>query len=328
MDSLITVIVPCYNMEKYIAKTLDSLVDQTLKGLDILVIDDGSTDKSAAIVSDYAARFPNIRMISKENGGISSARNCGLDNIRSPYFGFLDSDDYVEADMFEKMYDRITADGSDICTCNFIKEWPDREVKTEDSAYRNSSEMIRRLFATLWSKIYRTELIKKYDLEFPVGYRYEDACFLYQLAGNPLKISHIDDYMVHYVQRSASITHTNNEKVRDMIEVFTRIKEYYISHGLYEKFEKELEFIFIKFFLGNNFLRACQIDDSQARNEILGTSWEFLTENYPDFRYNPFLKEFGLVRRIYTRMISKSNYRLLGGLIHLAYRLKGSDTYA
>ena len=187
--------------------------------------------------------------------------------------------------------------------------------------------MIRKLFATLWSKLYKTDLIEKYDLRFPDGYRYEDACFLYQLAGNPIKITHIDDFMVHYIQRSTSITHTNNEKVKDMIEIFTRIKAYYIEHKIYYDYQKEIEFIFIKFFLGNNFLRACQIDDIKDRNEILDTSWNFLTKNYPDFKYNPYLKEFGLIRRIYTKLINKSNYHFLGKIIHFTYKLKGSDTY-
>jgi hypothetical protein len=314
-------------MEKYIAKTLDSLVNQTLKEIDILVINDGSTDKSVEVINEYIVKYSNVRMITKENGGISTARNCGLDNIESPYFGFVDSDDYVEPNMYEKMIDQISIEDCDICTCNFIKEWPDKQIRTEDQGYQNSSEMIRRLFATLWSKIYKTEVINKYDLKFPEGYRYEDACFLYQLAGNPIKITHIDDYMIHYVQRSSSITHTNNEKVKDMIEVFTRIKNYYIDHDLYTRYEKEIEFIFIKFFLGNNFLRACQIDNLNDRNEILATSWEFLTKNYPEFKYNHFLKEFGFGRRIYIKLINKSNYRFVGKLIHFVYKLKGSDTY-
>jgi len=327
MDYLLTVIVPVYNMEKYLEKTLDSLVNQTFKPLKILVCNDGSTDSSVSIVEKYQEKYPNVFLISQENGGIASCRNFAIKHLDTEYFGFLDSDDYVELDMFEKMYHKITENNSDICVCDFYKVWPDKQIIVEDGLYSNEKEMIKNLYSTLWNKIYRSDLLNKYDLSFLTGYRYEDSYFLYTLAANSLKIARVNEALVYYIQRNASITHNNNEKVRDMIYVFKGIRSYYQDHQLESKFQADLEFIFIKFFLGNNFLRACQINDSEKRNEILKLAWDFLNESYPNFKKNPYLDIFPKSRKLFVVGITEFNYRFIARIIHLAYRFKGSDTY-
>ena len=323
MSALCTVIVPCYNMEKTISACLDSLVNQTSQELEILVIDDRSKDRTAEIVKEYQMKYPQVRMIQKENGGISSARNCGLENIRTPYFGFVDSDDTVESDMFETMLAKIQEENSDLCVCNFIWEWPDHKRYHDEQIYYTEKEMMTRLMATLWNKVYRTDILSRFNLSFPIGYRYEDACFLYCLAANPLKISFVKNYFVHYIQREGSITHTNNEKVRDMIEVFQRISNYYKDRNLDQVYYQELEFLYAKFFLGNSFLRAAQIKDKNERKNVLKLHWDTLTETYPNFRYNPYLKKLSATKKVYYGLISKKTYQLIGEVLHVAYQLKG-----
>lgn len=322
MNALCTVIVPCFNMEKTIAACLDSLVNQSLKELEILVVDDGSTDKTADIISEYQKKYPQISMVHKENGGISSARNCGLAHLRTPYFGFVDSDDTVEPQMFEVMLKKIQKDQSDICVCNFIWEWSDHCKKHTEKKYWNEREMITGLMATLWNKIYRTDLVKKYNLSFPDGYRYEDAYFLYCLAGNPVKISFVDDYFVHYIQREGSITHTNNEKVSDMIEIFKRITSYYRENGLLNDYREEIEFLYAKFFLGNSFLRASQIKEIKERKKVLKLHWDTLFENYPNFKQNRYLAGFSFMKRVYYMCFSKYTYQGIGSLLHFFTGLK------
>ena len=115
----ITIIVPVYNAENYLKKCLDSLVKQTLKDIDIIVINDGSTDKSMKIIEKYCIQYDNVRMISRENRGISYSRNEGIKLAKTPYIAFVDSDDYVELDMYEKLYNLITKDESSIAICNY-----------------------------------------------------------------------------------------------------------------------------------------------------------------------------------------------------------------
>lgn len=320
----LTIIVPVYNGERTIKRTLDSLINQTIKDIHILLIDDGSTDNTSSIIDEYSNNYDNIEVIHKENGGIANTRNVGINNVKTPYFGFLDSDDYVENNMYETMLNKITQDNSDLCVCNFIWEWTKKSKKQVDGQYHNPKEMMTRMFSTLWNKIYKTDLIKKYDLSFPDGYRYEDSYFLYCLAGNDIKISFVDDYFVRYVQYEGSITHNHNEKVKDMIHVFEGIKEYYIKHNLLDKYNEEMEFLFVKFFLGNSFLRTCQIKDKQDRNKTLKMSFDALTSNYPNFKENKYLKDFGLLRRTYYKLINSSNYLKIGELIHIVYPIWGA----
>ena len=313
----LTVIVPVYNGEKSISRTLDSLVNQTSKEIEILVINDGSIDNTKDIVNGYVEKYNNITLINKENGGIASARNCGINNVKTKYFGFVDSDDYVEKEMYDEMLSKIKEDDSDICVCNFFWEYPNKIEEHKEKEYHNPKEMITRLFSTLWNKIYKTELIKKCDLSFPDGYRYEDSYFLYCLAGNELKISFVDRSFVHYMQVGNSITHTHNDKVKDMIHVFNEIKKYYIKHNLDIEYHDELEFLFAKFFLGNSFLRTCQIKDKEDRSKTLKMSWDILIDNYPNFKNNKYVREFTGFKGVYYQLINKNNYLIIGNLLHV-----------
>lgn len=313
----LTVIVPVYNGEKTIGRTLGSLVNQTSDDIEILVINDGSMDDTENIVNSYADKYANITLINRKNGGIASARNTGINNINTKYFGFLDSDDYVEPTMFEKMLAKIKKDDSDLCVCNFYWEWPNKQRLQVEGPYSTPNEMITKLFATLWNKIYKTELIKRFDLSFPDGYRYEDSYFLYCLAANEIKISFVSESFVHYMQTSSSITHTFNDKVKDMIHVFEEIQKYYINHDLYDKYHDELEFLFAKFFLGNSFLRTCQINDKEERNKTLQMSWDIIEKNYPNFKDNKYVKEMGGKKGLYYQLINKSNYMFIGNFLHI-----------
>ena len=319
----LTVIVPVFNGEKTISRTLDSLIKQNIE---ILIVNDGSTDDTGDIIERYQQDYRNITVINKTNGGIASARNVGINNVETKYFGFVDSDDYVEENMFEKMLSKIKENDSDVCVCDFIWEWPNKKRIEHDGPYYSPKEMIVKMFSTLWNKIYKTELIKKYDLFFPDGYRYEDSCFLYSLAANDLKLCFVDEPLVHYVQVENSITHNHNEKVKDMVHVFGEIKKYYINHGYIKKYNDELEFLFAKFFLGNSFLRTCQIKNKEDRNTTLKMSWDMLMDNYPNFKRNKYVKEFTGFKKIYYQMINKNNYLFIGYLIHIA-SLKKSSLY-
>ncbi len=321
----LTVIVPVFNGEKTISKTLNSLINQS-KEVEILIINDGSSDNTFNIIDDYQTKYKNIRVINKENGGIASARNVGINNVNTKYFGFVDSDDYVEPDMFEKMLSKIKSEDSDICVCGFIWQWPNKTKEQFEGPYHNPKEMITTMFSTLWNKIYRSDLIRRCDLAFPSGYRYEDSYFLYCLAANDLKISFVDELFVHYMQTENSITHTHNEKVKDMIYVFNKIKEYYVKHGFIEKYNEELEFLFAKFFLGNSFLRTCQIKDKKDRDKTLQMSWDTLMDNYPNFKSNKYIDNFSGLKRLYYKTINKYNYLFIGFLLHIK-SLRSKDLY-
>lgn len=312
----VSVIVPVYNVEQYLERCLESLVNQTLEDIEIIIIDDSSPDNSHLIIEKYALKYPKkIRAFLKENGGIADTRNFGLTKITGEYFGFLDSDDYCELDMFEKMYNKAKSNDSDIVVSNFTWVWDNKTALGLESSYKPGKDMIINLFAVLWNKIYKTEFIKEVGINFPKGLRYEDASFLYKLPHHVKKIDFIDESFVHYIQRDGSITHTHNSKVKDMIYVFTGILNYYKEQGIYSTYQSELEYLFIKFFLGNSYLRTIKIKNKKDRIKTLKLSWDILNNNFPNWRNNLYLKEIRSSKHTFFKLINKRTYFIFAKIL-------------
>lgn len=319
----ISVIVPVWGVEKYLDKCLHSLVHQTIP-VKVLVINDSSPDQSQKIIDRYQKEYPElIESYIKPNGGIADVRNYGLSKVQTPYFGFLDSDDYAEADMFEKLLEAIEKEDADLAVSQFYWEY-DENTRTLglDGPYENGKQMMVTQMATLWNKLYKTEWVKSVPLQFPTGYRYEDAYFLYCLAPFVRKVAFVQEPFVHYVQREGSITHNHNEKVKDMIHVFESILDFYHQNGLYDEYKMELEYLFAKFFLGNSFLRTIQIKDRAIREETLAMSYEILSKNFPDYMHNPYLKSLPGLKNRYFSLVRKWNYPWFAKLFGLIQKFK------
>ena len=191
MNEKITVIVPVYNVEHYLDKCLDSLINQTYKNLEIIVINDGSTDNSGIICQEYAQKDNRIIYIEKENGGLSDARNVGLDKMTGSYVTFIDSDDWVESDYVEVLYNKLIEYRADIAVGNYCK------FNESDSNFyfhisgnyfeklydnvsivdclNDSNRLLNSALIVAWGKIYRKEIISNF--RFPVGRVTEDAVF-------------------------------------------------------------------------------------------------------------------------------------------------------
>ena len=304
----VSVIVPCFNAEKYISKALDSLLSQTLDDMEIIVINDGSSDNSKEIIDEYYKKYPNkIRVYHQENKGIASVRNYGLSLVNGEYFGFLDSDDYTKSDMYFKMYAKAKETDADMVVSNFMWVSDKKERLEKEGPYIAGKDMMVKLFATLWNKIYKTSLIKESGLKFPDGNRYEDACFLYCLSSILKKVEFIDEAFVSYVQVSTSITHTNNQQVKNMITVFNIIYDYYKNNNLFDEYKDELEYIHIKFFLGNSFLRSSLIKDKYDRYNTIMMGFNLLNEKFPNWHKNKYLNEFGGIKHKYFKIVRKWN---------------------
>ncbi len=309
MRPTVSVIVPCYNGEKTITRTLDSLVNQTLENMEIIVINDGSTDHSKQVIEEYIASHndKNICLYTKENEGIATARNYALTKVHGEYFGFLDSDDYAEKEMFYDLYTLAKKDNLEVAVSDFYWEYGNEQRLEKEGPYLGGKDMMIHLFAVLWNKIYRTDWIHTLDISFPDGDRYEDACYLYCLSMHVKHIGFTNKPYVHYVQQKSSITHTNNDQVKNMIHVFQIILDYYQKHGLYEMYHDELEYIHIKFFLGNSFLRSARIKDAKDRRYTIELGWNLLNTEFPNWHDNPYLKSLGGLKNKYFQMVYSWN---------------------
>ena len=192
----ISIIVPVYNVEKYIRRCIDSLISQTFKSIEILLIDDGSTDNSGAICDEYALIDGRIKVVHKRNGGVSSARNVGLDNAAGTYIMFCDPDDYVEPTWCERMYDVMAGTEGDVffCACGFkrVEANSGKVINIANPVYSNQTVCVplcdallfifeHGLFRSVWSSIFRTEKIQDIDLHFDENLsRNEDTLFILQ----------------------------------------------------------------------------------------------------------------------------------------------------
>lgn len=213
MNPLISVIVPIYNVEKYLARCVDSIVNQTYKNLEIILVDDGSPDRCPQMCDDYAKKDSRIKVVHKKNGGLSDARNAGMAVATGEYISFIDSDDYVSDDFFECLLDVMNKENSDIAECSVVKFYEDNRfdefsddlsVKTYDTQDAMSALIAENPFHQhVWNKLYKTELVK--DIPYAVGKLNEDEFWTYRVFGRANKVARINKTMYYYFQRSSSI---------------------------------------------------------------------------------------------------------------------------
>lgn len=200
----ISVIVPVYNVEQYLPRCIDSILSQTFTDFELLLIDDGSTDKSGMICDEYAKKDKRIRVFHKENGGISATREFGINHVNGQFIQFVDSDDWIEFNMLELMYNQAITTSADIVGCNFIQEFENKSLKTKtvyDDKEHFILSVISNYWGVLWKLLIRHQLFVKYNIHFPTGINGgEDYFVVTQLLLNCDRVSFVDFYLYHYVR--------------------------------------------------------------------------------------------------------------------------------
>lgn len=241
-EKLVSVIIPAYNIEDYIGRCLDSIISQTYKNLEIIVVDDGSRDYTGGILDNYAKKDRRIKVIHKENGGVSSARNKGIEAAEGDYIGFIDGDDLIEPEMYKTLVDLLEEENADIAHCGYQMVFPDRidyyhntgkkKIQTTEEGLKDllSGEMIE---PGLVNKLYKKELIKNCRLNETVKIN-EDLLMNYQLFKLSQKSVYYDITPYSYMIRSSSATGANSliTKREDSLRVLNQIKDDCINNNL------------------------------------------------------------------------------------------------
>jgi len=247
---LISIIVPIYNVEDYLVDCLENIVNQTYKNLEIILVDDGSPDNCGNICDEYAKKDNRIKVIHKENGGLSSARNVGLDIATGEYISFIDSDDFVSKDFIEKLYNLCKKNGAEIAECNFLKfvdKIEKSNINPKIESY-SSIEMQKRIYSNeyirtivVWNKLYKKCIYE--TLRFPIGKINEDEFTTYKAFGNTSeKIVITNEVLYYYRYNENSIMGRKfNEKRLDVLEAYEERKEYFREKDLVELYEKTVE---------------------------------------------------------------------------------------
>lgn len=228
----VSVIVPVYNTEKYLEKCLNSLVNQTLDAIEIIVVNDGSPDNSQKIIDEFASNYSQIKSFTKENGGLSDARNFGIQRASGDYIGFVDSDDTVSLDMFETMYNKAKEHHSEIVICDLQKvnergeafrALPQSPQLPEKIELKKDFTIFGEMGCFACNKLFKSELFLKH--RFKKGIHFEDIELIPQLVLESQVISKINEPFYNYFERQESITKTHTIKGLDMFLAIRNVKE-------------------------------------------------------------------------------------------------------
>ena len=256
-EPLISVIVPVYNVERSLDRCVRSITEQTYRHLEIILVDDGSPDECPRMCDEWAGRDDRIRVVHKPNGGLSDARNAGLNAMHGDFVAFVDSDDYVEPDYVGRLHAGIA--DADMSVCSIICEDSDGKVRqgsepiVEKQDAVSSEEYLRRALldwrlVVAWNKLYAASIWNQ--LRFPVGRIHEDEYVLHQVVGRCKNINVLLDGLYHYVSTDSSITHSGfSIRNLDRLEALTQRMEYCVSKNYrqcvaltFDKFIEDLDF--------------------------------------------------------------------------------------
>jgi glycosyltransferase involved in cell wall biosynthesis len=231
------VVAPVYNVENYFVEFIESVINQTYKKLQIILVDDGSTDNSGFLCDEYAKKDCRITVVHQENQGAGAAKNTGLDLVKGEYFSIIDSDDYLELNMYERMLNSFFTENCDVVQCMFYNAFVNNKYprqfnfqqknKNALSSQRFLYEMIYDWkYRIFWNKLFKTSLLQ--DIRFPVGRKIDDEFFTYKLICNAKKIVNINDCLYNYRMRKSSVVHANSKNVllKDMLDCFIEREEY------------------------------------------------------------------------------------------------------
>lgn len=238
----VSVVVPVYNVEKYLNKCVLSIVNQTYKKLEILLIDDGSKDNSVALCDEWAKKDERIKVIHKENGGLSSARNAGIDNATGDYVMFEDSDDWLETELIERCVKRIEEEESDLVIFGYKKiderghnlgefTFGDSTLSKEELVQQLYSRIVEMSFGYAWNKLYNLRVLKRSEIRNDSSIiDREDLVFNMQLLNHINKVSYLEYIGYNYLQRETSLLHNSNLSRLKNIKMFCD-KMYEIEFG-------------------------------------------------------------------------------------------------
>lgn len=246
----ISIIVPIYNVEKYLGRCLDSLISQTFKAIEIICVNDGSTDGCYDILMQYSLKDSRIRVINKSNGGVSQARNVGINGGIAPYIMFCDPDDKYHPEACDILHKAITRCGDDFAVCGVDVVRESKDIcPSITSAYFDlpfdekcsvllNYQTVRKINPCVWNKIFRRELINKYKIQFPVGVDHEDDCFCmkYMLASTCASV--VKEKLYYYILRDNGFMSRQKERDAVFIKVMTSmmddVYDFVMRNGLWE----------------------------------------------------------------------------------------------
>lgn len=314
MKNKISIIVPIYNMEKYLKICIVSLMHQTYQNIEIILVDDGSTDTSGEICDYYSKQDTRIKTIHQKNKGVAAARNCGVSVATGEFIGFVDPDDWIEETMYEEMMEVLRKNKADICMCDFVYEY---DGVTEDvtrkkpllkSEIFTGEDAIHRLFLNntffytmLWNKLFKRTLWM--GIRFPEGYVHEDEAVIHRVYGKCDKIATISKNLYHYRQVPSSITHTNQIQRRFDFCYALADRIDYLKHGDYKEECMNLTEIIVYQVLNNYYISGIEKKYlKRGKKEVMSVMPLVMKDKTKKFKYKLSILIFGISPLFYKKL--------------------------
>lgn len=301
----VSIVVPVYNVEPYLEECLNSIIKQTLKEIEIICVDDGSTDNSLKILQEYAKKDKRFTIITQKNLYAGVARNAGLSVAKGEYLSFLDSDDFFEPKMLEKMYKKAIKEKADICVCEFdifidgkcvsnMHRGINKKYINGNSTFKPDD--IKYLYSftnpAAWNKLYQHDLLKMYNLRFQNLFSCNDIEFTFSALSMSSKITVVPEILLHYRQSDTSITSKRGAKAINILYVYKYLYNYLNKKGkshLIEALDYQMKGSFM--YELSKCTNAEKMDFKKKSKKILGK----LFSKYSDILYTKKVKIFSLL---------------------------------
>ena len=312
----ISIVIPVYNAKKYIDRCLKSLIKQTEKNIEIILVNDGSKDNSLEILNKYKKDNKNIKVYDQINKGPGAARNLGISKAKSKYIGFVDIDDYIHKDMYKLMLEEIEKSNSDIVICDYYAVHNNKEkyksngTKEMYSNLKINPHLLNIIDSCPWNKLYKRELFDNY--KFKEDIKYEDFEVIPKVLYAADKISKIDKALYYYVYNFEGESLTISNKLFDIFIVLESLIKYYKSKKVSIKFITELEYLTIRKLLMYN-EKALYLKDKKDIKIFLNKSFTLLNKHFKNWRNNYY---FNNNKDKLKNMIIKTKHPLIWYILH------------
>lgn len=293
----VSIIVPVYNVENYLHNCLSSISNQTFKNIEIICINDGSTDNSSEILEEYAKNDQRISIITQKNGGLGFARNIGMEHAKGKYILFIDSDDFIELTAVEKSYNNIVSNNSDLAIFKFSRfdednitysqtgfpldnEFGDINYNMFTFNYKDIKRFVLNTSFSTWSKIYRKDFLEKFDSNFQVGIAYEDVLFHVKSLLNASSISFIPYFLYNYRISNSSSIMNNKSNIGDIFKVCDDVEKYLKKNSFFNEFK--IEFLIFKITQLSQYLPIANSEEYflNVKNEFKSLIDEYSSEDF------------------------------------------------
>lgn len=314
----VSVIIPVYNVEKYLRRCLDSVVNQNFNDYEVIIVNDGSTDNSLSIAEEYKKNYPDlVNVISQENKGLGAARNSGIDVATGEYLLFVDSDDYIDESLLADTYRVAKKFDSEIVVFDIMYVNEDgEEIKYSSARFNNCSEVhfddksVATIWPSAWNKLFKSSLFKDNSIYFPTGIWFEDFAIVPALLMIAKNIQYIPTAFYYYVQRDESIMHSSKiKRNKEIITSYENLLNLISNLELEENYSEELGFLSLYHVL---YTATMRINEADYKNELQSELVDYVVSRYSNFENNKYYKLLLTSReRFVISLIKKKRFKLM-----------------